>query len=85
MVLLVLLLLANKGRLNTFNSSWAVLLLLIACAESRSVLLCTLTAAFITWRPKPKQLIAITVLVVLGVAIAVSGFTLKLNYREIQC
>jgi len=82
MVLLVLLLLANKGRLNTFNSSWALLLLLIACAESRSVLLCTLTAAFITWRPKPKQLIAITVLAVLGVAIAVSGFTLKLNYRE---
>ena len=51
MVLLVLLLLASKGKLNTFNASWAVLMLLIACAESRSVLLCTIAAAFISWRP----------------------------------
>jgi hypothetical protein len=84
MVLLVLLVLANKGRLNTFNACWALMLLLIACAESRSVLLCTLTAAFISWRPKPRQLIAITVFVVLGVAVALSGFTVKLNYREIS-
>jgi len=84
MVLLVLLLLASKGKLNTFNASWAVLMLLIACAESRSVLLCTIAAAFISWRPKPRQLIAITVLVVFGVAVALSGVTVKLNYREIS-
>jgi hypothetical protein len=84
MVLLVLLLLANKGRLNTFNAAWALLLLFAACAESRSVLLCTLAAAFISWRPKPRHLIAVTIVAMLGVTVALSGVTIKLNYREIS-